>query len=84
MDVRTTHDHEVGLGSHNQHVSTLVLPCVGSLHGMTYASRGKFSCRFTCTGRLLLAQPDGDAVAMFLRFAEPVPFCKLLRDRKVL
>ena len=36
------------------------------------------------TGRLLLTQPTGDAVAMSLRFAEPVPFDEPRWARKVL
>ena len=36
------------------------------------------------TGRLLLAQPTGDAVAMSLQFAEPVPFREPRWARKVL
>ena len=36
------------------------------------------------TGRLLLAQPTGDAVDMSLQFAEPVPFREPRWARKVL
>ena len=36
------------------------------------------------TGRLLLAQPAGDAIAMSLQFAEPVPFREPRWARKVL
>ena len=36
------------------------------------------------TGRLLLAEPGGDAVTMFLSFAAPVPFREHRWSRKVL